>query len=477
MNMAEPNELQPSVSALAAAASGVPDMPIVSDINAHRGKRQRRLLWSIGTSFLVKPLSLLVPLVTTPLFLKYLGPEGYGLFAAVASLAMFLTLINSGLAGGLVNRLVECEVAGDRILARRYMSSLMITLFVLICSGIVIWSVVAFSVNWSRVFSIGNPNLAAAAPWVVLITGVCTMLCLLLGSPQVVAIAHQEVAMLSIWDGIGKIASVCACVLVVYTRWGLIGVAVAVSGTQLLSNIALCAFIFARRPWLAPHPRYVDRALLRRLVGDGFYLFLVNVAILLIFQCDKLIIANRLGAAAVTEYDLVGRLFLMMYGVFVACWVPLGPAYAEALRRGDIRWVQHGVRLCILLGLALSIGCGIALLVAGDYIFAHWTRNVVNHVPRGLILAITATFVLRVWVDSRSIALNAINVLRAQAVFIGLHAILNLAVALILSRRFGVQGVAWATPLTALLTTAWGYPWLMRQHLPEYAKVDERTAR
>jgi Na+-driven multidrug efflux pump len=50
-------------------------------------------------------------------------------------------------------------------------------------------------------------------------------------------------------------------------------------------------------------------------------------------------------------------------------------------------------------------------------------------------------------------------------VFFGAHAVLNFVLALALAKPFGVEGVAWATPISALLTSAWGYPWMMRKYI------------
>jgi Na+-driven multidrug efflux pump len=82
-----------------------------------------------------------------------------------------------------------------------------------------------------------------------------------------------------------------------------------------------------------------------------------------------------------------------------------------------------------------------------------------------LILAFTATFVIRAWVDARSTILNASNVLRPQIFFYMGHALLNFVIAIVVVRRFGVEGVAWTTAITGLLTAAWGYPYLIRRYI------------
>jgi Na+-driven multidrug efflux pump len=74
-------------------------------------------------------------------------------------------------------------------------------------------------------------------------------------------------------------------------------------------------------------------------------------------------------------------------------------------------------------------------------------------------------FALRAWVDCRSIIVNSAGVLVPQLAFYGGHAVLNVIVAFLLAKRFGIEGVAWATVLTALVTSTWGYPWMIRKYI------------
>jgi O-antigen/teichoic acid export membrane protein len=198
------------------------------------------------------------------------------------------------------------------------------------------------------------------------------------------------------------------------------------------------------------------------------------VSVVLLFQCDKVVIGGTVGAEGVTPYALVGQVFITAYGFFMLFQAPLWPAYADALRRGDGVWVRRSIRVSLALGSLIVITCGIALLAAGDYIIARWSRHQVTHVSHALTLALTATFLMRVWVDCRSVALNAAGALLPQTAVIGAHAAANLVLAVSLGRRFGVEGVAWATPITAVLTSGWGYPWMVRRFV---LKPSARSAR
>jgi O-antigen/teichoic acid export membrane protein len=434
-------------------------------VDHHRRARDRKLVSSILAAALTKPLGLLAPLITTPLFLHYLDHDGYGLFATVVSVATLLSLTNAGLAQGLVNKLVACYVSDDRALARRYVSSVMLCLAAIVAVALLAWTAASLYLNWDHLLGVPDPSLRAVTPKVLCITGAGTLISLLFAAPQSILNAFQENTALAFWDGLAKLAGLVAAVLIVRTAFGIVGVAWAVTGSQALIAAACAAWIFARRTWLVPRLADFDPSLLRGTLTDGLYLLLVNVAILILFQCDKLLIFHMRGPGAVTDYDVVVRLYVIVYAAFTVLWTPLWPAYGEAVNRGDLPWVQRRLRLSILVGCGTVAAGGLTLALLINPTVRLWTRGSITHVSLATTLAIAATFLLRAWADCHSIVLISFNVFRPQAYAILLHAILNVALALILGPRFGVPGIAWSTPLTALLTTTWSYPWLVRQHL------------
>jgi Na+-driven multidrug efflux pump len=151
--------------------------------------------------------------------------------------------------------------------------------------------------------------------------------------------------------------------------------------------------------------------------------------------------------------------------VYMMLLVPLWPASGEAVRRGDTAWLRRSLRYSMLIGVGMMAATGIVLLLFTGPVLRQLKGAQGLTISRGLIVAMTVTFILRAWVDCRSIILNSAGVLVPQIAFYGGHAVLNLLVAIVAMRRFGVEGVAWATAITALLTGAWGYPWMIKRFI------------
>jgi O-antigen/teichoic acid export membrane protein len=266
-----------------------------------------------------------------------------------------------------------------------------------------------------------------------------------------------------------------ACIGVIYTGWGVVGVIIAVAGAALVARLINIVVLFIwEKPWLLPHPRFFDARLLLGTIKQSIGLFILSCASLAIFQVDKLIIAHFLGQDEVAHYSVVGRPFMLVFGVYVMVIGPLWPAHGEALRRGDLHWVRRALQLSSLFGVASVMACGAVMFFFGDQILRVWTRGNLVHASRALVLAMTALFCVWTWLGALSALLNSAGILRAQMWFIGAHAVLNIALALMLVRWYGSTGVAWSISIAGLFTSIWGYPWLLRRHI--FSRVPTATS-
>jgi O-antigen/teichoic acid export membrane protein len=206
----------------------------------------------------------------------------------------------------------------------------------------------------------------------------------------------------------------------------------------------------------------------------GLAFFLLHLSFVGVFQADKLVIANVLGPAEVSGFAVIGRLFLIVLGVVMLVLQPLWPAYGEAFRRGDISWIRRLVRITTGLSCLAYFACGAVMFFFGDWVLALWTRGQAPQVSKMLILGMTATFVFRGWTECQAIALNGAGVLRPQIFFLGTNAVLNVVFAIVFAKLWGVEGVAWSIPVSSLLTSTWGYPWIMRRYV--YNRTTEADA-
>lgn len=446
-----------------AAAQALYDAPA----DPHRARRARALKLSIVSSVLTRPISLLLPLVTVPLFYKYLGgKERYGLYESIGAVALYIGMVNAGLTLGLINNLTHAEVKGDRLLARRYISSIVVALLALMIIAIALLSVVTPLIRWPASW-VDNPLTARETPRAFWTASALIVIGFLAGVPQAVYLAYQETHRNNIWDGVAKLLSLVACFGVVwFPNLGIVGVILAVSGTQTLVRVVnLIDLLFREKRFLLPKPSLFSWRLLKEMTAANVLLFVLQMSSVVLFQSDKVIVGIGRGPEDVAGYSILGRLFLTGYGVYMMLLTPLWPASGEALRRGDVAWVRKSLRYSMVIGCGMMLAGGLALLLFTQPVLSRIKGAQGLTISRSLIVAVTLTFILRAWIDCRSIILNSVNVLLPQICFYTGHALLNLFVGILVVKRWGVEGVAWSTFFTGLISSAWGYPWMIRRFI------------
>ena len=463
------DELMPDATAIAEAA-GVPVTEAAAEAIdlrlSHRAERQRRLVLSIGSALLTRPLSLLIPLITLPLFLRYLGNEGYGLYEALGAMAMWLGQSTFGIGMGLMNKLTACHVSGDRAEARSYVSTVFFAEVFIACIGILIICAAVPWIPWKSIFPVSNSALAGQIQWAALAIGITMLVGAMVDTPSAIYCAYQELYTNNIWDAAIRILILVSSFAVVHTRWGIVGVVLVINGVPILLRIINMIWLLGwHKPWLRPAISLFRWSFLSSTLSQGIVFFCLNASLLAIYQSDKLVIGLVLSASQVTAYALLGRLFLVAYGVLMMVLAPLWPAYGEAVRRSDLAWVRRHVSLTLFLGFALILGFGALMLLRGNWIVRVWTHGQPVVISKSLVLAFTAMFLARAWVDCRSAVLNSAEVLKPQVWVFLFHAVLNLALAIPMAKIFGVEGVAWCAPATALLTSFWAYPWMLRKYV------------
>jgi O-antigen/teichoic acid export membrane protein len=447
----------------AAAAS------ITSAPDAHRAERTRRIKLSLATALLFRPLAFVIPIVTIPLFLKYLGTSRYGLYESVGALAAWLGITQVGLGMGLMNRLIECSVSDDRETARRFTSTFTLAITGIVAALSLLFSVLVWFVPWHQVLGAEDPAARSEATVSVWIAGLMTMFTMFCGLPGYIYSGYQEIHRFNVWDGAAKVGTLVACVLVV--QWPGLGVPGVLLASLAVPNVIRAVnfadLLLREKPWLRPSLKLFDWQALKWMINQGVLMFVLQMSTILLFQTDKLIIAVGRSAEEVTGYAILGRVFLIGYGVFMLFLTPIWPAMGEAVRRNDLGWVSTTIRRMSIFGVGAMLLGGAALLFARGPMGALLTRLAGEpiNVSTSLILATAVTFAARAWVDSRSIVLNATGVLMPQIPFYTGHAVLNAVVSIAVVRRWGVEGVAWTTAITTLLTSAWGYPWLIRRYI------------
>lgn len=408
-------------------------------------RRHVRIVQGIFTGLAGRGVAMIVGFVSVPLTVRYLGAERYGAWVTISTAMAWIALADLGLSNSLTNAVSEGYAHHRRDLAQRYVAAAFWSLTGLAAFLALVFFSLWHAVRWDRIF---NVQTASARAEVAPAVGVAfTIFALSLPFSLISKIygAYQEVAVANGWAAAGNILGLVALVAVTRLNGGLVSLVIAVSGAVLVVNVISAIWTFGwSKPWLAPRPDRVTWVALKKLTSLGGMFFVIQIAALLLFQTDNLIIAHYLGAAAVTPYSVTWRLFTytMIFQLLAApsYW----PAYAEAFSRGDRAWVRRSFRVNFRVTVASTFLLALPLVVFGKWVIGKWAGRAAVP-PSSLLVWMGIWSVIYATTCSQSCILASSSRLRGQMIYSVTAAVVNIVLSILLVQKVGVTGAILGT--------------------------------
>ena len=408
-------------------------------------ERHRHIAWTSVTAATAKVTMAVTMLISVRLTLGYLGTERFGMWMAITAVIAMLGFADLGLSNGVLNAVAHASGRDAEREIRRIISS---ALFMLCLVGTVLLLVFAAGdshIPWASVFNVGSATAAREAGPVVLVLVMCFLATLPLGLTQKIQLGLQRGYWANLWETLGSIGGLLGILVAIRLEVGLPWIALAMAGIPVVfRGINTLVFFGFQKTALRPRPGNINAGIVRKLLHTGLLFFFLQIAVIVGFQSDNIIIARILGAEAVAGYDVALKLATlpaMFIGfVVIAQW----PAYGEALTRGDTDWIRHTFTRTLRASMVVTIPFAVILLLWGDRIIRLWAGPDV--IPStGLLAGVAAWSLLLVIGSVMSSLLNGLHVVRFQVICAILMATGNILLSIYLVGVIGVEGAIYGT--------------------------------
>lgn len=414
-------------------------------------RRRRRIFGAVGTAVVGRGSVFLVNAISVPITVRYLGPEEYGLWVTISMTIAMLVVLDIGIASTLTNLISEAYAHEDRESAGRYFATAFwMTTAVALALGVAGWLLWPH-IDFAYLLNLKDPALTTEVSRATMAAGALFLLGLPAGLAARALAGYQELHFANLFSAGGNVLALGAIVLVVVVHGSLAVLVAAYAGAITLGGVACLVWLCAvRKPWLAPWPRRVELGLTRRIFTSGGQFFVMQLAGLVVFNSDNLVISHYLGAAQVTPYNVTWRLVNYMTAAQVLLFPAMWPAYAEAWTRRDLGWIRGAYRrLRRFTGLTLAAGA-VVLLVFGQSVIRIWAGPAA--VPSRSLLQLMCVWMVIFAVSTNEACLMAAtNRVKRQAIASGLSAVANLALTLYWVRTIGLIGVLLGTVVSYLV--------------------------
>ena len=395
---------------------------------------------NIVASFLIKGFSIAISLVLVPLTINYINSSRYGIWLTLSSIVGWLSFFDIGFGFGLRNKFAEALAENKEELAKIYVSTTYAILSIIIGVVLVAFFIVNPFLNWTKILNT-TPELAGELSILALIVFVFFCLRFIFQLLSTVLAANQEPAKGSFIELMGSMASLLLIFILTKTTSGsLIYLGAILSFTPVFVLI-VSSIWFYRNDYkkFAPSFKLIKFKYAKDLMSLGLKFFIIQIAALVLFNTDNIIIIQLFGSKYVTTYNVSFKLFSILVMVFNIIATPLWSAFTEAYTKNDLDWIKATIKTLEKIWLVLILFTVILLLIS-PYLFKLWLGDKVQ-VPFLLSVAMSSYVIVSIWQTIHVFFLNGIGKVKLQLYLVLFSSLINIPMAIFLGRKFGLVGI------------------------------------
>ena len=414
--------------------------------------RTRRLHLNSLTSLVSKSGSMLVSVWLVPLTMHYLTPATYGTWVTISAMSTLLTFLDLGIGNGLRNQLTQVVARPDPALARQLVSTAYALFGVLQAAFVASLLLLARYVPWAQVLnsSLDMHHLRR----VVLIVAVAMAFKLVLDLLSSVLLALQAAGWVNFINFLSNgLVGLGTYGLSRFSPPRLEYLALVVAGSPLLvlgitSGLLYGRRLAAYRPSLA-HIRFQQAG---RLLSLGYAFFVIQLAYLVVFYTDNLLINHFFGPTAVAAYTTAFRYFSLASTLFGLVMVPYWSAFTQAFTQGDVAWMRQTHRLMYRLWAGL-VGLVVLMVVLAQPVYHAWVGEAIQ-IPLGVSISLGVLVVVTGWNLIASTIINSAGKLRLQLSYALGGLLTNIPLAFLLAKTLGMGSAG--VVMASVVSLSWG---------------------
>lgn len=409
--------------------------------------RTLNYLKQIKGAILYKSGAIAASFLAMPLMIAYLGSEQFGVWSTLLTIMSWVVFFDLGIGNGLKNKIAECLAKDESLVAGKYISSAYSLVGLIL---LVIWSAflgASFIIPWQRVFNtltISDVDLRTAVQ--VAISFV--ILNFLFGLVTAVIGAMQKSSLISLGQLMTNLVALAfVFFLNKFTEASIVNLALVYGIALVFPNVVLSFWIYKFYPHLRPRIEF-NSSHFSPLISVGSKFFAIQLAVLVVFATDKVLIAQMFGPHSVTEYELIFKVFSVITFAHALISTPLWSAYTDAYHREDISWIRNmlGKQLTLFVGVVLGI-----LILCGlvEWIIAIWIPIPIE-ISKSLVVAVAVFFIVSVWNNIFAMILNGIGKTSGQLYTALAAMLLNIPLAIFFVKVIGMgpSGVIFAAAIS-----------------------------
>ncbi|HEX8220662.1 MAG TPA: oligosaccharide flippase family protein [Chloroflexia bacterium] len=390
---------------------------------------------------------IVIGLLLTPLLVRELGHQVYGVWVLVTSLGIYLTLLDLGIADATTRYVATARAVQDS----RQVTAVVSTAFAICLAGGLLSLVLTTVLTFLVLPTLNTPQeLLPAAQWLLMSLGIGSTAVL---SSRVFDGALRGAQRYDLANAlqIGFSVSLAGgTAIVLLLGGGLAGIAwvnltaglLLAVGQMVVGRLAVPDARLARRG--------VQGALARELVGFSGWVLVTNISSRIYTHFDAVLLAIFLPVRVITPYNLGYRVASLLGEGLYPVMKLLFPIAADLHQRQENEALRRLLVQGTKVALAISIAGGITLWFLGDALIRLWIGPNLEEATPILYFFVVFFIISNTSQPAREV-LKGQGRMKMLALMAVVETVLNLGLSVVLVQFYGAPGVALGSLIPVVL--------------------------
>lgn len=362
--------------------------------------------------------------ISLPLVLNFLGESNYGVWITIFSIVNWINNFDVGIGNGLKNKLTETLTLNKREEARSYIT----TAYILIISITMLFIVVGISgIYYFKLGTVFNVKFISEShlKTFVITLFILTLSNFVIGLYKQMFYAVHESSIVAFTKFLYQVLIIIFILIAKqYTSNSLVLLSLIYGGANLIIGLIYSFLFFYKRKYLIPSIKYFKINKIRDIMGIGLEFFIIQMAMIVIFTTDNVIISKLIGVEAVTSYNIILKIFQVFIFGFGILLVPFWALYTKAYFNKDKKWILKTIKRFNILFIISIFGIFGAVYFI-DVILKIWLGRKLNY-PRYLPLFCGIFAMIKIYADIFAIFVNGVGKLKMQLLGMIIGAVINI---------------------------------------------------
>ena len=424
-------------------------------ISTTTSNKDLNIFSNIVKSFFFRILGMLFNFLTIPITLRILKSNDYGIWVTIFSVVNWVTLMDVGIGSGFRIKFTEEITKKNFKEAAKYLQTFYFSTSILAGVITIIIFLIFIFFDLKKILNL-NSDSDSDLDLIFFIALLSTNFLFLLKNISAILLAIHKSGINNFILFLNNIS----VFFLIFFGERLIGLNfIKIACIYLLTPVLIYGisnfFVFKKYlPWFKENIyKWNEKYYLNNILNLGWKYFVIQIAIIVMFSSNNLIISKLLGSSEVTHFNILMQLFSTALFAFSLITTPYWSAFTEANTSKDNQWIKSAIKKLLLFWLFFSFAI-IVFSIFIPSITKLWLNINFNYSP-SLIYNFVFYAILLSYCSVFSIYLAGIGKLKISYYNAIFQIVTNLPITYMLAKSFnlGLTGVILSINLNLLITS------------------------